>query len=181
MTYYERNLPHWHPEGRAIFLTWRLYGSLPEQVVSQLKNGEPSGRQFARAERFLDKGGFGPLWLKNPRIACRVESSILRGARELGQYTLLAYVVMPNHVHLLIQPRLPLERITGGIKGVSARDANRILQRVGQPFWQGESFDHWVRTPAEGEKICTYIEDNPRKAGLVAAPEEWPWSSAAEK
>jgi REP element-mobilizing transposase RayT len=182
MTYYERNLPHWHPEGKVLFVTWRLYGSLPERVVFQLRNGEErSGRQFARAEQFLDKGRFGPLWLKNPEIAATVESCILRGAGELGQYTLLAYVVMPNHVHLLIEPRLPLERITGGIKGVSSRDANRILRRIGQPFWQGESFDHWVRTPAEGEKIWRYIEDNPLKAGLVAAPERWPWSSAAKK
>ena len=54
---------------------------------------------------------------------------------------------MPNHVHLLIEPRIPLKQITGGIKGVSARDANRVLHQPGHPFWQGESFDHWVRNP----------------------------------
>jgi putative transposase len=138
-------------------------------------------RQFARAEQFLDRAGFGPLWLKNPDIAQSLESCILRGARDLNQYRILAYAVMPNHVHLLIEPYLPLERITRGIKGVSARDANLLLKRPGSIFWQSESFDHWVRTPAEGEKICRYIEDNPVKAGLVSAPDNWPWSSAAKK
>jgi putative transposase len=182
MTYYERNLPHWHPEGKAIFLTWRLHGSLPAHVVAELRNDtKRPRRQFARAEQFLDRAGFGPLWLKNPVIAQSLESCILRGAHDLDQYTILAYVVMPNHVHLLIEPRLPLERITRGIKGVSARDANRLLKRPGCVFWQAESFDHWVRTPAEGEKICHYVEDNPVKAGLVSTPDKWPWSSAAKK
>ena len=182
MTYYERNLPHWHPPGRVIFLTWRLYGSLPGTVIEQLKNvKEPSGRQFARAERFLDKGDFGPVWLRQPEIAKNVECCIIRGASELDQYSLIAYVIMPNHVHLLIEPRLPLRRITNGIKGVSAHNANRILSREGQPFWQGESFDHWVRTPAEGERIRRYIEQNPVKAGLAVSREAWLWSSASSK
>jgi len=133
--YYERNLPHWHPEGRAIFLTWRLYGSLPEHIIVQLRHAEDgSGRQFVRADRFLNKAGFGPVWLRNPEIADEVESCILRGARELEQYTLLAYVIMPNHVQLLIEPRLPIRRITGGIKGSSACHANRLLRRTGQRF-----------------------------------------------
>jgi len=179
--YYERNLPHWHPEGKAIFLTWRLYGSLPEHIVLQIRGDkERRGRQFARADRFLDKGAFGPLWLRNPEISSAVESCILRGARELGQYTLVTYVIMPNHVHLLIEPHLPLRRITAGIKGTSAYQANRILGHVRQRFWQGESFDHWVRTSAEGEKICRYIEYNPVRAGLAASPDLWPWSGAAK-
>ena len=182
MTYYERNLPHWHPEGKAVFLTWRLYGSLPEHVVTEIrKRAEHPGRQFARAERFLDRTSFGPLWLKQPNIAEAVAACILRGACELNQYAVLAYVVMPNHVHLLIEPRVPVERITRGGKGVSAQEASHLLGRTGLTFWQGESFDHWIRTPAEGEKIRRYIEENPVKAGLVGSPEAWPWSSAAKR
>lgn len=85
---------------------------------------------------------------------------------------------MPNHVHVLIGPKTSLARITNGIKGVSARDANRILGRQGKRFWQDESFDHWVRSAAEFERIRAYIEHNPVSAGLVARPEDWPWSSA---
>ena len=151
-------------------------------MVAQIRNAkDKAGRQFLRADRFLDKAGFGPLWLNKAEIAGEVESCILRGARELGQYTVFAYVIMPNHVHLLIEPRLSLRRITAGIKGTSAYRANRLLRRIGQPFWQSESFDHWVRTPTEGEKISRYIEDNPVKAGLATSPEKWPWSSAAKK
>ena len=127
MTYYERNLPHWLPDGKAVFVTWRLSGSLPEHILSTLrKSAEQPGRQFARAEHFLDRSGFGEPWLRHPAVASAVERTILRGSHELDQYSLIAYVVMPNHVHMLIEPRLSLERIMRGIKGVSGRDANRF-------------------------------------------------------
>ena len=147
MVYYERNLPHWHPDGRAIFLTWRLCGSLPDSVIQELKRPkERPGRQFLRAEQFLDKGAFGPLWLADQKIAALVRASILKGALELNQYAVIAFVIMPNHVHLLLQPRTSLRRITNAIKGVTARAANLLLGRVGRPFWQAESFDHWIRS-----------------------------------
>jgi putative transposase len=181
MAYYERNLPHWHPEGCAIFVTWRLYGSLPESVLAELKRSKKiAGRQFARAEQFLDQAEFGPTWLRDARIAALVQSSILKGAAELNEYALLAYVIMPNHVHMLVQPRTAMQRVTKGIKGVTARAANLLLGRVGRPFWQAESFDHWARTETESEKIGRYIENNPVKAGLVRRAEEWRWSSAAK-
>ena len=180
--YYERNLPHWHPAGRQILITWRLQGSLPQQIVIQLRRSpDKSGTQFARAERFLDGGLFGPLWLGMQPIASIVMHAICKGARELGQYQLLAYVVMPNHVHLLIAPEVPLARITGGIKGATSRQANALLKRTGEAFWQSESFDHWVRTPTESGRIRQYIEQNPIKAGLVSSADQWLWSSAAKK
>jgi REP element-mobilizing transposase RayT len=122
----------------------------------------------------------GPLWLRDPKVAACVEAAIIRG-EQLGQYTLHAYAVMPNHVHVLLQPRVSLARITGGIKGVSARDANAALGRAGQPFWQDESYDHWVRNAAEFESIRQYIEYNPVMAGLVESPEDWPCSSASRR
>jgi putative transposase len=183
MSYYERNLPHWHPEGKAIFLTWRLYGSLPAALVHQLqshkiKSGLTSGQQFADFDQHLDHAQSGPLWLKNPVIADSVVSTLRRGQNELNQYILHAYVVMANHIHVLLVPRIAAARITRGMKGVTSRDANRILGRTGQPFWQDESFDHWARDSAEEERIRKYIEGNPVKAGLVAKPEDWLWSSA---
>jgi putative transposase len=120
---------------------------------------------------------FFPDWLSDPEIAGCVVDSFIRGA-ELGQYSVHAYVVMSNHVHILLDPRVPLRRITGGIKGVSARDANAKLGRTEKPFWQDESFDHWIRNEARLEHVRTYIERNPVKAGLVARPEDWKWPSA---
>jgi hypothetical protein len=53
------------------------------------------------------------------------------------------------------------------LKGYTAREANRLLERTGQPFWQAESYDHWVRDEKQAEHIKAYIENNPVKAGLV--------------
>jgi putative transposase len=100
------------------------------------------------------------------------------GERQLRLYNLLAWVVMINHFHILIYPEAALSRITKAIKNYSARWANQLLMRTGQPFWQDESYDHWVRGPEELERIARYIERNPVAAGLVERPEDWRWSSA---
>ena len=174
-------------------MTWRLYGSLPRGAAKSTgksagaigstatpgcAQGTEAGRRFRRLDAELDAGLSGPVWLRDATIAGHVERAILRG-EQLGHYQLYAYVVMPNHVHVLLAPRVPMARITAGIKGVSGRDANADLGRVGQPFWQDESFDHWVRNDMEFERIRAYIERNPVAAGLVARPEKWPWSSAS--
>lgn len=185
---YRRNLPHWHPEGKVLFVTWRLYGSLPPGLRPQRGTAQPrvavprgmAGRDFVRIDRVLDRAASGPLWLKEPRIAREVVDTMKRGDTELGHYDLLAYVVMANHVHILLQPKAPLSRITGGIKGVTAKIANQILGRTGQPFWQDESFDHWVRNDEQFLRIRRYIEANPVTAGLVARAENYPWSSACK-
>ncbi len=78
----------------------------------------------------------------------------------------------------MIYPRAKLSRITKAVKNFSARQANALLGRTGQPFWQDESWDHWVRGPEELEKIVEYIEANPLAAGLVERVEDWRWSSA---
>ena len=85
---------------------------------------------------------------------------------------------MVNHVHILIFPSSSLSRITKAVKNFSARQANALLGRSGQPFWQEESYDHWVRSPQELERIVRYIEANPLTAGLVKKIEDWKWSSA---
>lgn len=117
--------------------------------------------------------------LKIPNVAGAVLEVLYIAERDWKLYDLFAWVVMSNHVHVLIRPHKPLREVTRAIKSASARAANIILGREGQRFWQVESFDHWVRSNAEFEKIVRYIEDNPVKAGLVERPEDWKWSSAA--
>lgn len=176
--FYKRNLPHWQPAGSAIFLTWRLFGSLPNGFVQHLNRwSDEPGKQFLNVDRMLDSASGGPLWLKDPEIAGLVTRAIHRG-EELGQYVLKSYVVMPNHVHVLLEPIVSLSRLTNGIKGVSARHANLKLGRTGNPFWRDESFDHWIRDPSQYARTRAYIENNPVKARLCARPEDWPWSSA---
>lgn len=64
------------------------------------------------------------------------------------------------------------------LKRFTGLEGNRILGVTGQPFWQDESYDRFVRDEREFERIVRYIENNPVSAGLAASPEEFPWSSA---
>jgi putative transposase len=178
MTCYERNLPHWHPAGKSIFVTWRLFGSLARTVGARIKSsGNAPGKRFLVFDECLDSAKCGPLWLLDGKIAGYVRDALICGA-ELGQYRLHAWVIMPNHVHALLEPRVALRRVTASLKGVSARNANAELGRVGEPFGQDESFDHWIRHSSQFERIRSYIEQNPVKAGLAKNPEDWLWSSA---
>src|SRR5947208_15228348 len=88
---------------------------------------------------------------------------------------------MANHVHLLVRPRVSPSRLLQTLKGSTAREANRMLGRTGQPFWPAESYDHSVRDDRESDRIKMYIENNPAKAGLVANAKDYLWSSAARK
>lgn len=181
--YYERNLPHWLREYHELFVTWRLAGSLPRAVLQSrgLRGSSNPGREFVKLDRMLDSALHGPAWLRQPEIASLVVTALHRGSREMNLFELLAFVVIPNHVHILIRPHVHLSRITQGIKGSTAHAANQILGRTGQVFWQRESFDHWSRTEAESSRISDYIERNPVQAGLAKCPQGWPWSSASSK
>ena len=90
-----------------------------------------------------------------------------------------AWVIMPNHVHLLFTPRSDTSLLMRRLKGYSARQANQALGRTGQPFWQDESYDRLVWNGEEFRRIESYILTNPVKAGLASSPSEFPWSSAA--
>ena len=69
-------------------------------------------------------------------------------------------------------------RIQAALKGRTGRTANRTLGRTGMPFWQDESYDHWIRNSEELKDSIDYVENNPVKAGLVECKQCWPWSSA---
>jgi REP element-mobilizing transposase RayT len=175
-----------------------LYGSLPQNVINQLTmfrnelskrlagNDQNSRvreykRLFAKTDTILDKAESGPLWLRQFSIAELMEDALLHRFSHL--YVLWSYVVMANHVHVFLKPKpdVTIGSITKRLKGTTARDANKLLKRTGQPFWQDESFDHWSREPAEFFRIVSYIENNPVKAGLVEKREDWKWSSASER
>jgi putative transposase len=175
---HRRNLPHEFPDRTPIFFTWGLYGSLPEiKSLAKLDQNESKGAKSRRIDRLLDRAARGPRWLQNPGVAAMVSEEITVGASKFHRYELLEYVVMPNHVHLLIFPHTDPSISMALLKGVTARRANRILHREGLPFWQLESFDHWCRSSVEVLKIRGYITENPVKAGLVQRAQDWPWSS----
>ena len=137
MPEYRRRLPHDHPDDAYLFLTWRLGGSLPAKADAILY--ATPGQVFAAQDRVLDRRTSGPLWLKEPRIAELVSNAVLVGDCERHFYNLVAWVVMPNPVHLLILPVVATPVLMRGLKGSTARAAHQILGRTGQPFWQDES------------------------------------------
>jgi putative DNA methylase len=174
---YRRRLPHIYETEQPVFLTWRLFGSLPANRY--FRGGLlSSGRVFAALDRLLDERRDGPTYLRQPAVADMAVEAIHFSSNVLGHYTLHAFAVLPNHVHLLITPKVPLPKVTKSLKGITARRANLMLSRTGKPFWQEESYDHEVRKPGEFQRILRYIERDPVRAGLVTEAGEYRWSNA---
>ena len=206
-----RRLPHWDVADATFFVTSCLADSIPAQGLldltkyraqlnAQLRPADQSASDweirkhksiFAQFDRWLD---FRPAvsHLNNPQAAECVRNSLYHFAGE--RYELIAFVVMPSHLHWVFHPRTewceaisdpedrrtPRERIMHSIKSYTAGKCNQILQRSGV-FWQDESYDHCVRNDDEMGRIVNYIEMNPVNAKLVAKAEHWPFSSAHDR
>jgi putative transposase len=178
MSEYRKKMPHFHPEAKHLFLTWRLWGSLP-RCITPNATYSTCGQEFVAQDRILDRQTTGPMWLKHPSIADLVSRAILIGDSERRFYDLCAWVVMPNHVHMLILPLVEVPILMRWLKGSTARGANQALGRTGKRFWQDESFDHYLRDSTRLGRTIAYIEGNPVSARLVCSAEEWPYSSAS--
>ncbi len=185
---YTRSLPHWQQAGAAYFVTFRLVDSLPKEVFNRWREeldvalretahaanaSESEKREAAerisedyheKLERHLDEG-IGACWLRNPEVSAIVENALRHFDGD--RYLLGSYVIMPNHVHVLVRPAMEhkLPDILQSWKSFTAKEANKSLGRSGG-FWQDESFDHIVRDEQQLQKFSRYIEENPLKAGL---------------
>lgn len=174
-------LPHFDEPDRIQFITYRLADSMPQAVLDAadeaLRRGEitEAGRR-KRIEYYLDQG-HGACWLKAPAIAALAEGSLRHFDGE--RYRLLAWCIMPNHVHALAEMMVgfPLSDVVQNWKSYTAHEMNRILGRRGR-VWQPEGFDRYIRDETHFNRVVGYIEENPQNAGLVARAEDWPWSSA---
>jgi REP element-mobilizing transposase RayT len=187
---YRCSLPHWSQDDNTYFITFRLFDSLPASKLTYIRqeiatwkllNPEPlstiqekeySQRFTRKIHRWLD-AGHGSCLLSNPNAAEEMQR-VLRffdGER----YTLGEFVMMPNHVHALLEPLsdFRLESILHSWKSYSAKRINAIFQRSGR-VWQRESFDHLVRSPEQLAKIKTYIRNNPRITRLHDASGVFP-------
>ncbi len=160
-------LPHWTKSDGIYAVTFRLADSLPQHAVMNGKNVAHSITHSQDAD--LDKG-YGECWLKRGDIADKVVATLNHFRDE--RYKLLAWCVMPNHVHLLIKPLAnhELPGIIHSLKRHSAKTCNELLGREG-PFWQAEYYDHVVRDAKELQSQAEYIFNNPDKAGF----ENWAW------
>jgi REP element-mobilizing transposase RayT len=179
---HRKHLPHVEQSGAIYFVTFRLADSLPQKQLKQWRADRSAWMAFhpepwtedeameyrreftARIEKWLDAGS-GECVLRNEN--CRSALEITMKHAHCAECDLGDWVIMPNHVHLLIQPlgSSCLSEILKGIKGVSARRINQCLGRTGR-VWMDESFDHIVRSLEQLEKLQTYVERNPMKARL---------------
>ena len=172
------SLPHFDMPGVWQMINYRLADSMPvsrRHEWSALFEIKDDLQRYAQIETYLDRG-LGECALDDARAASIVEENWLH--LDGQQYRLLAWVVMPNHVHLLVEVwQTPMVELIKDWKGYSARHINRLLGRRGK-LWQDKYWDRYIRDEAHYRKVVHYIETNPVKAGLVKSPEQWPCSSA---
>ena len=173
-----------HCEARNLqFITFRLYDSVPKEVILKWKEQVAHDSDFEQANKLLrlldqyEDAGKGSCYLKDERIAKLVQDALL--FHDGKRYKLLNWCIMPNHVHVLIEKceGVTLSGILHSWRSFTSHKANEILGRTGD-FWMKDYFDRFIRDESHLNATIRYIENNPVKAGLAKEPEDWPWSSA---
>jgi putative transposase len=201
--YYRRRLPHYQPVDSILFSTFRIVNSLPNAVLSELTSDyrfrlqqieaeqdqqrrfkmihDEQQRYFGHFDDYLDRVSTDVRWLQNPDVANIVHNTILHYNER--DYDIVAFCVMPNHVHLVTDMRgknKPLHVVLQKIKSYTAVQSNVLLERSG-PFWHHENYDHVIRNGEELKRIVRYVIENPVSAGLVRQWNEWKWTYFNEK
>ncbi|MDZ7765547.1 MAG: transposase [Melioribacteraceae bacterium] len=185
--FHKRNLPHIYLDESIYFITTRLKDSLPVTKIQELKNrprlkSVPKSKSdkyykdrllFKYYDELLDTGKFGENILSNNSVATIVFNSLLHNHKK--DYLAYCFCIMPNHFHIIfrqLENARSIDKIMKSIKGFSAREINKLLNRKGS-IWQSESFDHIVRDEDEFYRDMNYVFMNPVKAGLVENWRDW--------
>jgi REP element-mobilizing transposase RayT len=169
-------LPHFDAGATVQSITFRLADSLPRQLFNAIRaSSKTESENRSRIEAVIDRGR-GTCVLRLKECGGIVENALMHFDGE--RYRLLAWVVMPNHVHVAIEQieGHRLGDIVHSWKSYSANRINRLLGRKGA-LWAVDYFDRFVRDGAHYANLIRYIECNPVKAGLVAHAEDWSHSS----
>lgn len=205
--FYRRNLPHYQPKDAVLFMTVRLYGSIPKEKIIALKDARDLEIQrlkqlglskeelekalsknqelyFGKFDDLLDNATTGAMWLKEERFA-EIWWNALKHF-DGDRYKLICSTIMSNHVHFIFYKLdRSLAQIMKSLKGYSGFEINKILveevenREKGTSFWQSESYDRSIRNrPKLYEKI-RYVLNNPVKAGLVQHWTAWKWNYIA--
>ncbi|MHB1295564.1 MAG: REP-associated tyrosine transposase [Anaerolineae bacterium] len=182
-------LPHAEAPLLIQHVTFHLADSLPAEACARIEEevgAIPMGRREAmRRRRYQDyvDAGHGCCLLRDPAAAGLAQSALL--FFDAQRYRLLAWAIMPNHVHVLLQPlaEWTLARIAASWKSFTGRRLSALLSEPTHPdearrVWHREYWDRYIRSARHFEVAKQYIHANPVKAGLVANPADWPWSSA---
>ena len=146
--------------------------------------GSPHSNKSKVREKLvmIDKyedSGVGQCFMRDERVAQIVKDALFY--YDGNKYKIIAWCIMPNHVHTLIEVfnGISLSEIIHSWKSYSANQINKLLNRTGQ-VWMMEYFDRYIRDYEHFDKVVNYIHNNPVKAGLVKYPSEYRWSSAYE-
>lgn len=181
------HLPHWQQAEVSYFVTWRLADALPQEKLSRWLEEKAAWlrlhpqpwdesvhadyrRRFSRQlDDWLDEGA-GECVLRNPALSVLLANAFLHFNRT--RYHLFAFVIMPNHVHVLFRPLTPyrLEEIIRSWKGFSARVINQARNRTGH-LWQKDYWDRIIRNSMHFTRCIEYMRSNPTRANL--APNEY--------
>lgn len=176
-------LPHFEGGSTPQLVTFRLADSLPRELLEQwraellsLPDAEAQVEKRRRVEQWLDRG-IGNVWLGDAQVAKMMGQALLRFDGQ--RYQLHAWVVMPNHLHVLFSTRdgWSLSSLMHSWKSFSSKQANRILGRRGK-FWQEEYYDRYIRDQQHFQRTVEYIEYNPVTAGLCENKLQWRFGSA---
>ena len=191
-------LPHYDSLGMLQSITFRLADSLPENTLLKLQaklDALPANKQEIQKriqiENLLDSG-YGSCALQNFEMAQIMESTLIKFHNE--RYNLIAWCIMPNHVHVLIEAKDSLSKIIQSWKSYTGKWAFKNNDRlklglhmqknaelglgVPRKFWMRDYWDRFIRDDSHFNKTVEYIHQNPVKAGLCENAEDWIWSSA---
>jgi putative DNA methylase len=159
-------------------VTFRLADSLPREVFKQLLARKNDEKERRRSIELMIDGGRGRCVLHNPGNAILVQKAFEHFDGD--RYRFLAWVVMPNHVHVLIE-QLPGHRLGDIVQSWKSFTAKKINQRVGAngTLWAPDYFDKVIRSEEHYANAVEYIDFNPVKAGLAGTPQDWMFSSAS--
>ncbi|MCM8537003.1 MAG: transposase [Lentisphaeraceae bacterium] len=178
-------LPHYDAAGKYQMITYRLADSLPKEVLgARASSPQSSAKERMEIEEYLDKG-YGSCVLKDPQNAQTVVDAW--NFFDKKRYDLLAYVVMPNHVHLLVKTYkcFPLRSLIHSWKSFTSNEINKYLEaNAGRmpalpAVWQEDYWDRFIRDGNHFKSAVKYILENPVKAGLVDKWQDWRWSFSA--
>jgi type I restriction enzyme R subunit len=178
---HKHGLPHWQQSDTYIFITWRLFDSVPQPLIKNWKERRETWLKFhpkpwdkkteqeyhetfsGEMEHWLDQG-LGSCLLRERETAQIVASCLLHDHETL--YEMDSFVIMPNHIHLLVLLKeTPLEDLMQTWKSVTSHRINKQLKREGS-VWQGNYWDRLLRSEAHYHKTRNYIQANPTKAHL---------------
>jgi len=160
------HLPHIDIQGVYQFITFRTAESTDPYLLQLYGKTQRNAEKQIAIDAYLDLSGKGTCFY-NDTLRFMFDFLI---EQQAGLYTLVCFAIMPNHIHLFIQPKERLATVMQKIKGKSAREINKRLNRSGK-FWAKDYYDKGIRDERHFRIVYEYIKNNPLKlAGQVGAP-----------